>query len=37
VRKIDPLIAKPIPDIDFINSFPPRFIKNTTVYKINIL
>lgn len=29
VRKIDPLIAKPIPDSDFVNSFPPRFITNT--------
>ncbi len=28
-RKIDPLIAKPIPDSDYINSFPPRFIKDT--------
>lgn len=29
VIKIDPLIAKPIPEADFVNSFPPRFVKNT--------
>jgi hypothetical protein len=27
IRKIDPLIAKPIPDNDFLQSFPPRFWK----------
>ena len=29
IIKIDPLIAKPILNNDFVNSFPPRFIKNT--------
>ena len=27
-RKIYPLIAKPIPDTDFVESFPPRFFKD---------
>lgn len=29
VLKIDPLITKPIPSIDYLNSFPPRFWKDT--------
>lgn len=29
IRKIDPLIAAPIPDSDYVDSFPPRFWKDT--------
>lgn len=29
LKKIDPLIAKPIPENDYIDSFPPRFWKDS--------
>lgn len=36
IVKIDPLIAKPIPSSDYLDSFPPRFWKDTDPLKPTI-